>query len=126
MAKKMYVGAPKKEVVTSTNLASWFTFSDPDGISSWSGNTITITGTYESERVKFTALQDMTISFDYTKDDFSKISLAGQYICENGDSGTYTVCNGVSDIPHSIIIDLTCGLLEAQDMEYKDSLSLSS
>lgn len=90
MAKKMYIGAPKTEVVNSTNLAQWFTFSDPDGISSWNGNTITITGTYESERVKFTALQDMTISFDYTTDDFSSISLAGQYICEDGDSGTYT------------------------------------
>ena len=90
MAKKVYIGAPKTEVVNSTNLSQWFTFSDPDGISSWNGNTITVTGVSGNERVKFTALQDMTVSFDYTTDSFCKISLNGQYICEDGESGTYT------------------------------------
>lgn len=90
MAKKVYVGAPKSEVVTSNNVGSWFTLSDPDGISSWEGNTLTVTGVSGNERVKFTALQDMTVSFDYTTDSFCKISFNGQYICENGDSGSYT------------------------------------
>ncbi len=90
MARKVYVGAPKTEVVTGSNIGSWFTFSDPDGISSWNGTTVTVTGVYANERVKFTALQDMTVSFDYNMDSFCKISFSGKYICDEGDIGSYT------------------------------------
>lgn len=90
MAKGAYIGAPLTEVMTSNNVGSWFTLSDPDGISSWNGTTLTVTGTYSNERVKLTALRDMTVSFNYTTDDFCKISFKGQYICDEGDDGHYT------------------------------------
>ena len=90
MAKKVYVGAPKTEVVTSANISEWFTLSDADGISSWNGTTLSVTGVSGNERVKLTALQDMTVSFNYNMDSFCKISFTGKYICDEGDSGSYT------------------------------------
>ena len=90
MAKGAYIGAPLTEVMTSNNIGSWFTLSDPDSISSWNGATLTVTGISSNERVKLTALRDMTVSFDYTTDSFCKISFKGQYICDNGDDGHYT------------------------------------
>lgn len=77
-------------IVNSSNLSSWFSISDADGISSWSGNTLTVKGVSGNERVKLTALVDMAISFDYTTTSFCKISLKGQYICDTDEDGSYS------------------------------------
>lgn len=90
MAKGAYIGAPMTETMTSNNIGSWFNFSDPDGTSSWSGTTLTITGVYADEEVKLTALSDMTVSFDYSADSFCKIWFNNKYICDGGDRGSYT------------------------------------
>lgn len=77
-------------IVNSSNLSSWFSISDADGISSWSGNTLTVSGVSGNERVKLTALVDMAISFDYTATSYCKISFNGQYISEDGEDGSYS------------------------------------
>ena len=82
--------ASNPTLVNSSNISSWFSISDTDGISSWSGNTFTVNGVYSNNRVKLTALCDMFISFDYTTTSFCKISLKGQYICDTGEDGSYT------------------------------------
>lgn len=100
MAKAAYIGAPTEvptytmedftEGVTSANIGSWFSFSDPDGISSWSGATLTVAGVSTNERVKLTALFDMTVSFDYTTTSYCRVNFNGTYINDDGDDGSYT------------------------------------